>query len=74
MSPNLSKNEKELLDIIVNNFDPDDYIVMEDLKEKTEKASSSIRNYFKKFVEQGIIISEGKNKGRKYKINKDILE
>ena len=71
---NLSKNEKELLDIIVNNFDSDDYIVMEDLKEKTEKASSSIRNYFKKFALQGIIISEGKNKGRKYKINKDILE
>ena len=71
---NLSKNEKELLDIIVNNFYSDNYIVMEDMKEKTKKASSSIRNYFKKFTKQGILISEGENKGRKYKINKNIFE
>ena len=69
---NLSKGEKELLDIIVNSYHQDEYIDMDDIKEKSQKASSTIRNYFKKYIEQDIIIAEGKNKGRKYKLNKGI--
>ena len=69
----LTKNEKEILNIIIQNFDVDDYITMEKLSEKINKANSSIRNYFKKFTTKEILISTGENKGRKYKINKDII-
>ena len=69
----LTKNEKEMLNIIIQTFNVDDYITMESLSEKIKKANSSIRNYFKKFTNKEILISIGENKGRKYKINKDIL-
>lgn len=69
----LTKNEKGILNIIVQNYNVDDYITMENLSEKIDKANSSIRNYLKKFTNKEILISTGENKGRKYKINKDIL-
>ncbi len=69
----LTKNEKGILNIIVQNYNVDDYITMENLSEKIDKANSSIRNYLKKFTNKEILISTGENKGRKYKINQDIL-
>ena len=69
----LTRNEKEILNIIVQNFDASDDITMENLSDKINKTNSSIRNYFKKFTNKKILISIGENKGRKYKLNKDIL-
>ena len=69
----LTKNEKEVLNIIVQNFDVDAYITMEILSGKINKANSSIRNYFRKFTNAKILVSIGENKGRKYRINGDIL-
>ena len=69
----LTKTEKDVLNIIIHNFNANDYITMENLSEKINKANSSIRNYFKKFTDKKILIATGENRGRKYKINHDIL-
>ncbi|MDR0978400.1 MAG: Fic family protein [Lachnospiraceae bacterium] len=69
----LNKSEKEILNIILY-LDLDDYITVEAVNEKANKSISSIRNYFKKFTSKNIFIGIGENKGRKYKLNKDILE
>jgi Fic family protein len=69
----LTKNEKEILRIIIHDYNTDDFITMENLSEKISKANSSIRNYLKKFTDKKILIATGENRGRKYKINHGIL-
>lgn len=69
----LTKNEKEVLNIIIHDFDAADFIALGDLSKKTDKAASSIRNYLKKFTDEKILTAAGKNRGRKYKINQNIL-
>jgi len=39
----------------------------------TNKSDISVKKYFAKFVELGLLEVEGKNKGRKYKINKKTM-
>ncbi|MDR2823581.1 MAG: hypothetical protein LBB41_00105 [Prevotellaceae bacterium] len=40
----------------------------------TNKSDISVKKYFAKFVELGILKKEGQNKGRKYIINKNNYE
>jgi len=70
---NLSKNEKEMLGIIVTNFDAGDAITTGRLFELTDKGNSLINNRLKKFTDEGILIASGENKGRRYIMNKDIF-
>lgn len=70
----LTKNEKEMLRIIIRSFDQGDYFSMENLNGKTHMATSSIRNYLKKFTDAEILIATGKNRGRKYKINQNVIQ
>ena len=69
----LTKREKEILNVIVQNFNKNDYITLENLRTKINKANSSIRNYLKSFTNKQILASTGENKGRKYQINDGIF-
>jgi Fic family protein len=68
---NLTKNEKEVLRIIINNFDIGEKITAGRLSELTNKADPTIRNHLRKFTEEKILLASGDNKGRKYVLNKD---
>lgn len=69
----LTKKDQEILGIILSDFSPNETITMEKLAGKINKAAPSIRIYLKKFTQFNILISEGENKGRRYKINPDIF-
>ena len=69
----LTKSEKEVLRIIIRNFAADEFIAMENLDGKINKAKSGIRNYLKKFSDEKILFATGENRGRKYRINQDIF-
>ncbi|MDR0778621.1 MAG: Fic family protein [Methanomassiliicoccaceae archaeon] len=71
---NLTKNEKELLRIIISNFDTNATITAGRLCELTDKADSTIRNNLRRLTEERILIASGDNKGRKYVMNKDIFQ
>jgi len=71
---NLTKKEKEVLKIILSNFNLNDNITMEKLTDKINKSTPTIRIYLMKFTELEILTSSGENKGRKYKINDEILK
>ena len=70
---NLMKNEKEVLAIVVSNFNADEYITAGRLSEMANKTPSAIRNHLKKLTDEGILIASGDNKGRKYMLNKDVI-
>ena len=70
----LTKKEKEMLKVFLNNFDSGDTITMEKLTEKINKSTPTIRIYLKRFTALGILIGTGENKGRKYNINTDIYK
>jgi Fic family protein len=70
---NLTKNEKEMLRIIISNFNADETITTGRLCEMTDKADPTVRIYMKKFTDEKILIASGTNKGRKYMLNKDIF-
>ena len=70
---NLTKNEKEMLMIIIRNFTADGTITAGSLREMTDKADPTIRNHMKKFTDEGILIASGSNKGRRYTLNRDIF-
>ena len=69
----LTKNEKAILQVILNNFNISDDITADKIMEKINKAGSSVRVYFKSFTDKGIFIAIGEKKGRRYKLNKDIF-
>jgi len=69
---NLSKNEKEMLRIIVNNFNAGDIITAGRLSEITDKPNSTVRNYLRKFTDEKLLLASGENKGRTYVLNPDI--
>ncbi|MCL2142829.1 MAG: Fic family protein [Methanomassiliicoccaceae archaeon] len=70
---NLTKNEKVMLNIIINSFGTDETITAGRVCEKTDKADPTVRNYLRKFTDESILIASGDNKGRKYLLNKDIF-
>jgi len=70
----LTKKEKEVLKIILNNFNSDDAITMEKLSDKINKSTPAIRIYLKRFTDLSILIGTGENKGRKYNINEEIYK
>lgn len=70
---NLSKAEKNVLRLMMDNFSVHEHITAEKLEEKAGKSSSGVRRYLKKFTDKGILVASGENKGRKYRINEKIL-
>ena len=68
----LSKTELEFLEQIVDYLDKNGEINNYRAQLLTNKSDISVKKYFAKFVEIGLLTVDGKNKGRKYKINKKI--
>ncbi|GHT00477.1 huntington interacting protein HYPE [Bacteroidia bacterium] len=66
----LSKTELEFLEQIAGYLDKNGEITNYRAQLLTNKSDVSVKKYFAKFVEIGILKVEGKNKGRKYIINK----
>jgi Fic family protein len=66
----LSKAELEFLEQIAGYLDKNGEITNYRAQLLTNKSDVSVKKYFAKFVELGLLEVEGKNKGRKYKINK----
>ncbi|GHT87509.1 huntington interacting protein HYPE [Bacteroidia bacterium] len=66
----LSKTELEFLEQIAGYLDKNGEITNYRAQLLTNKSDVSVKKYFAKFVETGILKVEGKNKGRKYIINK----
>jgi len=69
----LSRNEKEMLRIIIGNFSTGDVITTGRLGEVTRYSDSAIRNHLKKLTDEKILIASGENKGRKYMLNKNVF-
>ncbi|MDR0823482.1 MAG: Fic family protein [Prevotella sp.] len=65
----LSKTELEFLEQIAGYLDKNGEITNYRAQLLTNKSDVSVKKYFAKFVEIGILKVEGKNKGRKYMIN-----
>jgi len=70
---NLNDKEKEFLRIIVELYNENKDINTNNIVEKTQLSATSIKNYLRRFVDEGILNATGTNKGRKYFINKDIF-
>lgn len=66
----LSKTELEFLEQIAGYLDKNGEITNYRAQLFTNKSDVSVKKYFAKFVEIGILKVEGKNKGRKYIINR----
>jgi Fic family protein len=64
----LSKTELEFLEQIAAYLDKNGEITNYRAQLLTNKSDISVKKYFAKFVEIGLLQVEGKNKGRKYKI------
>jgi Fic family protein len=62
----LSKTELEFLEQIAGYFDKNGEITNYRAQLLTNKSDVSVKKYFAKFVEIGLLQVEGKNKGRKY--------
>ena len=70
----LSKTELEFLEQIAGYLDKNGEITNYRAQLLANKSDISVKKYFAKFVEIGLLQVEGKNKGRKYKIrNKQVL-
>ncbi|MDR1226759.1 MAG: hypothetical protein LBK47_07680 [Prevotellaceae bacterium] len=67
----LSKAELEFLEQIAGYLDKNDEITNYRAQLLTNKSDVSVKKYFAKLVEIGILKVEWKNKGRKYLINRD---
>jgi Fic family protein len=67
----LSKTELEFLELIAGYIDKYGEITNYRAQLLTHKSDVSVKKYFAKFVEIGILRVEGRNKGRKYLINRE---
>ncbi|MDR2144947.1 MAG: hypothetical protein LBE91_00600 [Tannerella sp.] len=67
----LSKVELEFLEQIAGYLDKNGEITNYRAQLLTNKSAISVKKYFARFVELGLLEVEGKNKGRKYKINEN---
>jgi Fic family protein len=66
----LSKTELEFLEQIAGYLDKNGEITNYRAQLLSNKSDVSVKKYLAKFVEIGLLQIEGKNKGRKYKINR----
>ena len=66
----LSKAEWEFLEQIAGYLDRNGEITNYRARLLTNKSDSTVKKYFAKFVEMGLLQVEGQNKGRKYVIHK----
>jgi Fic family protein len=66
----LTKTELEFLEQIAGYLDKNGEITNYRAQLLTNKSDISIKKYFARFVELGVLREEGKNKGRKYYINR----
>jgi len=66
----LSKTELEFLEQIAGYLEKNGEITNYRAQLLTNKSDISVKKYFAKFVEIGLLQIEGKNKGRKYRVNK----
>ncbi|MDR0969061.1 MAG: Fic family protein [Lentimicrobiaceae bacterium] len=69
----LSKSELEFLEQIASFIDKNGEITNYRAQLLTNKSDISVKKYFAKFVELGLLEVEGKNKGRKYKIRQNVV-
>ncbi|MCL2760931.1 MAG: Fic family protein [Desulfuromonadales bacterium] len=67
----LSKTELEFLEQIAGHLDKNGEITNYRAQLLTNKSDISVKKYFAKFVEIGLLQVEGKNKGRKYTIRRE---
>ncbi len=70
---NLSKNEKEILNKLIVYFEKNELIDSEIAAALLDKSKVNIRKYFGKFIGNELLIPIGNNKGRKYRLNKNII-
>ena len=70
----LSKSEKEVLSTLVTYFSKNELVNTATAVTLLNKSKVNIRKYFGKFMKLNILIPIGENKGRKYKLNKDVLD
>ena len=69
----LSKTEWEFLEQIAGYLDKNGEITNYRAQLLTNKSDISVKKYLAKFVEIGLLQIEGKNKGRKYRVNKKTM-
>ena len=71
---NLSKTEKEVLRTLVEYFKEKEYIDNETASNLLNKSEANVRKYFRKLASVNILIPLGATKGRKYKLNAEIIK
>lgn len=69
----LSKSEVNVLKPILKYLIKNEMIDNSKAQELTYKSTESMKKYLSKFVRMNILIPIGENKGRKYKLNSEIL-
>jgi len=69
----LTNNQQSFLNMLLNKYNVNSDITMENLARKYNKAKTTIRQQLQKLTDKNILIAEGENKGRKYKFNTDIF-
>ena len=70
----LTKTEKEVLSALVTYFSKNELVNTDTAVTLLNKSKVNTRKYFGKFMKLNILIPIGENKGRKYKLNKDVLD
>ena len=70
----LSKTEMEILNQLVLYFGKNELLDIKTASNILNKTPANIRKYFRNFIKHNILISIGENKGRKYQLNKNILQ
>ncbi|MDR0942747.1 MAG: Fic family protein [Holosporales bacterium] len=70
LTDNLAKGETEFLKSIIGFIKNNETIDNYRAQLLTNKSAESVKKYFAALIKAGILIATGKNKGRKYKLNK----
>lgn len=70
----LTKTEKEVLSALVIHFSKNEFIDSDAAVTLLNKSKVNIRKYFGKFMKLNVLIPIGENKGRKYKLNEEIIK
>lgn len=69
----LTKTEKEVLSVLITYFNKNEFIDTDIAVSLLNKSKVNIRKYFGKFMRLNILIPIGENKGRKYRVNAEII-
>lgn len=65
-----SITEIDFLAVIAGYLSKNETITNQKARSLTGKSADSVKKYMSKFVQAGLLLTEGDNKGRKYKLNK----